>query len=70
MSNFVSEIPHFEEGSESNIFYHDKPLLNINIIRKRNIERNPFVLEVELIKSNYFSPKNIAKRNYFQQLPP
>ena len=49
---------------------NDKPPLNINIIRKRNIKINPFVLEVELIKSNYFSPENTAKRNYFQQLPP
>ena len=47
-----------------------KPPLNINIIRKRNIKRNPFVPEVELIKANYFSPENTAKRNYFQQLPP
>ena len=47
-----------------------KPPLNINIIRKRNIKRNPFVPEVELIKANYFFPENTAKRNYFQQLPP
>ena len=71
MSNFVSKIPLFEKESESNIFFnHDKPPLNINIIRKRNIKRNHFVPEVELIKSNYFSLENTAKRNYFQQLPP
>ena len=71
MSNFVSEIPLFEEKSKSNIFSnHDKPPLNINIIRKRNIKRNYFVLEVELIKSNYFSLEDTAKRNYFQQLLP
>ena len=64
------EIPLFEKEPESNIFPRDKPSLNINIIRKRNIKRNPFVLEVELIRSNYFSPKNTVKRNYFQQLPP
>ena len=69
-SNFVPEISLFEEESESKIFYHDKPPLNINIIRKRHIKRNPFVPEVELIKANYFSPENTAKRNYFQQLPP
>ena len=69
MSNFVLKIPLFEEKSKSNIFYHDKSPLNINIIRKRNIKRNPFVHEVELIKSNYFYPENTAKRNYFQQLP-
>lgn len=69
-SNFVPEISLFEEESESKIFYHDKPPLNINIIRKRYIKRNPFVPEVELIKANYFSPENTAKRNYFQQLPP
>ena len=70
MSNFVLKIPLFEEKSKSNIFYHDKSPLNINIIRKRYIKRNPFVPEVELIKANYFSPENTAKRNYFQQLPP
>ena len=70
MSNFISEIPLFEEEYESNIFSHDKLPLNINIIRKRNIKRNPFVLEVELIKSNHFSPENTAKINYFQQPPP
>ena len=69
MSNFVSKIPLFEEESESNIFSHDKPPLNRNIIRKINIKRNLFVPEVELIKSNYFSPENTVKRNYFQQLP-
>ena len=52
MSNFISEIPLFEEESESNIFSHDKPPLNRNIIRKINIKRNLFVPEVELIKSN------------------
>ena len=56
MSNFVLEIPLFEEESESYIFPHNKPHLNINIIRKRNIKRNPFVPKVELIISNYFSP--------------
>ena len=71
MSNFVLEIPLFEEESESNIFSnHDKPPLNINIIRRRDIKRNLFIPYVELIKSNYFSPENTAKRNYFQQLPP
>ena len=69
MSNFVSEIPFFEEESESNIFFHDKPSLNINIIRKRYIKRNHFVPDVEWIKSYYFYPQNNAKRNYFQQLP-
>ena len=68
MSNFVSEIPLFEEESESYIFPHDKPHLNIKIIRKRNIKRNLFVPEVELIRSNYFSLENTAKKNYFQQL--
>ena len=68
-SNFVSKIPLFEKEYESNIFPHDKPPLNINIIRKKYIKRNPFVFEVELIRSNYFSPENTAKRNYFQQLP-
>ena len=66
MSNFISKIPFFEEESESNIFSHDKPPLNINIIRKRYIKRNPFVPNVEWIKSDYFSPQNNAKRNYFQ----
>ena len=70
MSNFVLKIPLFEEKSKSNIFYHDKSPLNINIIRKRNIKRNHFVPKVELIKANYFSLENTAKRNYFQQLPP
>ena len=70
MSNFVSEIPLFKEESESIIFSHNEPPLNINIIRKRNIKRNHFVPEVELIKANYFSPENTKKRNYFQQLPP
>ena len=70
MSNFVSEIPLFKEESESIIFSHNEPPLNINIIRKRNIKRNPFVPKVELIKANYFSPETTAKRNYFQQLPP
>ena len=71
ISNFVSEIPLFEEEFESNIFSnHDKPSLNINIIRRRYIKRNHFIPDVELIKSNYFSPQNTAKRNYFQQLPP
>ena len=67
MSNFISEIPLFEEEYESNIFpYHDKSPLNRNIIRNRYIKRNPFVLDVEWIKSNYFYPQNNAKRNYFQ----
>ena len=70
MSNFVPEIPLFKEESESIVLSHDEPPLNINIIRKRNIKRNPFALEVELIKANYFSPENTTKRNYFQQLPP
>ena len=71
ISNFVLEIPLFEKESESNIFSnHDKPPLNINIIRRRDIKRNLFIPYVELIKSNYFSPQNTAKRNYFQQLPP
>ena len=52
------------------IFFYNKSPLNINIVRKKNIKRNPFVPKVELIKANYFSPKNTAKRNYFQQLPP
>ena len=69
MSNFVSEIPLFKEESESISFFYNKSPLNINIIRKRNIKRNHFVLEVEFIKANYFSPENTAKRNYFQQLP-
>ena len=64
ISNFI---PLFEEEYESNIFpYHDKSPLNRNIIRKRYIKRNPFVLDVEWIKSNYFYPQNNAKRNYFQ----
>ena len=66
ISDFVSRIPLFEEEFESNIFSHDKPPLNINIIRKRYIKRNPFVPNVEWIKSDYFSPQNNAKRNYFQ----
>ena len=70
MLNFVPEIPLFNEESESINFSHNKSSLNINIIRKRNIKRNPFVPEIELIKANYFSPENTAKRNYFQQLPP
>ena len=70
MLDFVSRIPLFEEEFESNIFSHDKPPLNINIIRKRYIKRNPFVPDVEWIKSDHFSPQNNAKRNYFQQLPP
>ena len=71
ISNFVSEIPLFEEEFESNIFSnHDKPSLNINIIRRRGIKRNHFIPDVELIKTNYFSPQNTTKRNYFQQLPP
>ena len=71
MSSFVSKIPFFEEESKSNIFSHpDKPPLNINIIRRRYIKRNPFVPDVEWIKSDYFSPQNYAKRNYFQQFPP
>ena len=62
MSNFVSEIPLFEEESESNIFSnHDKPSLNINITRRRDINRNPFIPYVELIKYNYFSPQNTTK---------
>ena len=61
----------FEEESKSNIFSHpDKPPLNINIIRRRYIKRNHFVLDVECIKLDYFSPYNNAKRNYFQQFPP
>ena len=44
MSNFVSEIPLFEKEFESNIFSnHDKPPLNINIIRRRDIKRNPSI---------------------------
>ena len=69
MSNFVPEIPLFKEESESINFSQYKSPLNINIIRKRNIKRNHFVPEVELIKANYFSPENTAKINYFQQLP-
>ena len=66
LSSFVSKIPLFEEGS---IFFHpDKPHLNTNIIRRRYIKRNLFVLE--WIKLNYFSPYNNAKRNYFKQLSP
>ena len=48
---------------------NDKPPLNINIIIIRYIKRNPFIPDVEWIKSDYFSPQNNAKRNYFQQLP-
>ena len=70
MSNFVPEIPLFKEESESIVLSHDEPPLNINIIRKRNIKRNHFVPKVELIKANYFSLENTAKRNYFQQIPP
>ena len=40
MSNFVPEIPHFIEEFESNIYSYDKPPLNINRIRKGNINRN------------------------------
>ena len=70
VSSFVSKIHLFEKESKSNIFsQHDKPPLNINIIRKRYIKRNPFVPNVEWIKSDYFSPQNNAKRNYFKQLP-
>ena len=71
MSSFVSKIPFFEEEFKSTIFSHpDKPPLNINIIRRRYIKRNHFVPDVEWIKSDYFSPQNYAKRNYFQQFPP
>ena len=71
MSSFVSKIPLFEKEFESPIFFHhDKSPLNINIIRKRFIKRNPFIPDVEWIKSYYFSPYNNAKRNYFQQFPP
>ena len=40
MSNFVPKIPLFKEESESIIFSHDEPPLNINIIRRRYIKRN------------------------------
>ena len=57
--------------SESAIFPHsNNPPLNINIIRRRYIKRNHFVLDVECIKLDYFSPYNNSKRNYFKQLPP
>ena len=53
------------------IFPHlDNPPLNINIIKKRYIKRNLFVLDVECIKFDYFSPYNNGKRKYFKQLPP
>ena len=65
MSNFVPEIPLFKEESESINFSHDEPPLNINIIRKRNIKRNPFVPEVELIKANYFLLKILQKEIIF-----
>ena len=70
MSNFVPEIPLFKEESESIIFSQNESPLNINIVRKKYIKRNPFVPKVELIKANYFSLENTAKRNYFQQIPP
>ena len=70
MSNFVSKIHLFEKESKSNIFsQHDKPPLNINIIRIKYIKINPFIPDVEWIKSYYFSHCNNAKINYFQQLP-
>ena len=71
MSNFVSKIPFFEEEFESTIFSHpDKPPLNINIIRRRYIKRNPFNPDIEWIKLDYFSSYNNVKRNYFKQLHP
>ena len=71
MSSFVSKIHLFEEKSKSTIFSHPNKLpLNINIIRRRYIKRNPFVSDVEWIKLDYFSLYNNAKRNYFKKLPP
>ena len=71
MSSFVSKIHLFEEKSKSTIFSHPNKLpLNINIVRRRYIKRNPFVSDVEWIKLDYFSLYNNAKRNYFKQLLP
>ena len=44
ISSFVSKIPLFEEKSEPTIFsYSNNPPLNINIIRRKYIKRNPFI---------------------------
>ena len=42
----------------------------VNIIHKKNYKNIHFTLNVEWIKSYYFSLHNDTKRAYFQTLPP